>query len=101
VRDENAAALVVLAALSFTSTNAQGQDRLADEDCEKFFKQITTSRTIYSLLAGAVVCETTGDIFKYYGAWKDPTAKQRFSRGAFRCRMEMAERPIYSGEGRG
>ena len=47
------AVLVVLAAI--VSPNAQGQDRLTDEDCEKFFKQMTTSRTIYSPLAGAVV----------------------------------------------
>jgi hypothetical protein len=95
------AALVVLAALSFTVPNAEGQDRFTHEDCEKFFKQITTSRTIYPLLAGAMVCESTGGISKYYGACNDPTAKQRFSQGAFRCKMEKADVPYTLGEGGG
>jgi len=40
-----------------------------------------------------MVCETTSDISKYYGAWNDPTAKQRFSRGASRCKMEKPDVP--------
>jgi hypothetical protein len=77
--------------VSFASTNVHGQDRFTHEDCETFVKQIRTSRTIYPVPTGAMICETTDDITKYYRIPKDPTAKQKILGDASRCKVETGD----------